>query len=397
LTVVPGPVEYYGYDDGGTPDDESDDNYLYYLRWYALYSGRDATWGEIWLYDPDFERVSEWAVPMLECVVHGWNDGLVANPNGEMHGVIIPVPVSVMGKAGTYRFVLHFYDDYADTYKNHQVKAALEVNQKYLELPIVYITGVFAGSEWYGAWCRMPSQVHKLTHRFNPAQSRGAVNFVTNNTGKGQIRAAVNGGFFTPVTQDPQDRVYMLGEVGTGKAGNWEEEEDAPYPLKRWCFGMHETGKNFGIAPMEPRPDGVHYRVARSIENAYPFGLSGIGNLSVPDTTWPVYNERVHRAAVAWDQQRGYFFLIIARAWTWEDTKKFFFSNDSGSLRDYMRKEKRTEINIANAVMLDGGGSTQFNYLRKRRNGSVAESKLHDLSDGRRITTMVHVWAFWND
>ncbi|MCS7193208.1 MAG: hypothetical protein NZ937_09550, partial [Armatimonadetes bacterium] len=31
-------------------------------------------------------------------------------------------------KAGTYRFVLHFYDDFADSYKNHQVKAALEVN-----------------------------------------------------------------------------------------------------------------------------------------------------------------------------------------------------------------------------------------------------------------------------
>ncbi|MFA0742633.1 MAG: hypothetical protein DFNUSKGM_002760, partial [Candidatus Fervidibacter sacchari] len=40
LEVVPGPVEYLGYDDGGTPDDESDDNHLYYLRWYALYSGR---------------------------------------------------------------------------------------------------------------------------------------------------------------------------------------------------------------------------------------------------------------------------------------------------------------------------------------------------------------------
>ncbi|MCS7192118.1 MAG: hypothetical protein NZ937_03935 [Armatimonadetes bacterium] len=65
---------------------------------------------------------------MLSFVVHEWNDGLIANPNGEVHGVIIPVPVSVMEKAGTYRFVLHFYDDYADSYKNHQVKAALEVN-----------------------------------------------------------------------------------------------------------------------------------------------------------------------------------------------------------------------------------------------------------------------------
>jgi hypothetical protein len=74
--------------------------------------------------------VQEWGVPMLVCVVHGWNDGLGANPDGEVHGVIIPVPVSLMEKAGTYTFVLHFYDDYADTYKNHQVKAALEVNQQ---------------------------------------------------------------------------------------------------------------------------------------------------------------------------------------------------------------------------------------------------------------------------
>ena len=100
----------------------------YYLRWYALYSGRDASYGEIWLYDPELERVKIWLVPVLQCVVHEGCDGLTANPNGETHGVIIPVPVSLMEEAGTYRFVLHFYDDYADTYKNHQVKATLEVN-----------------------------------------------------------------------------------------------------------------------------------------------------------------------------------------------------------------------------------------------------------------------------
>ncbi|MEM2368146.1 MAG: phosphodiester glycosidase family protein [Candidatus Bathyarchaeia archaeon] len=305
----------------------------------------------------------------------------------EGHGVIIPVPVSVMDKVGTYRFVLHFYDDYADSYKNHQVKAALEVNQRYLQLPIVYIHGEFAGSEWYGAWCRMPSQVHKLTHRFNPAQSRGAVNFATNNTGKGQIRAAVNGGFFT---LDKEGNVRMLGEVGTGIVGNWEE--DAPYPLRRWCFGMHEKGSNFGIALMEPRPDGVHYRVAQSIENTYPFGLSGIGNLRQRDSTWPSLDGDVHRTAVAWTR-RGYFFLIIARAWTWDDTYRFFFSNDRGSLIDYMQRQFNENISIANAVMLDGGRSTQFNYRRVRSDGHVDEEWRYDLSDGRRITTMVHVWA----
>ncbi|MEZ8218770.1 FlgD Ig-like domain-containing protein [Candidatus Fervidibacteria bacterium JGI MDM2 SSWTFF-3-K9] len=130
LSVVPGPVEYLGYDDGGTPEDESDDNHLYYLRWYALYSGRDASFGEIWLYDPELEMVKIWIVPVLQCVLHEVCDGLTANPNGEIHGVIISVPVSLMEKAGTYRFVLHFYDDYSDTYRNHRVKAALEVNQQ---------------------------------------------------------------------------------------------------------------------------------------------------------------------------------------------------------------------------------------------------------------------------
>lgn len=128
LTVVPGPVEYYGYDDGGTPDDESDDGYFYYIRWYRLMSSRDASYGEIWLYDPDFLRVASWLVPSLGCVEHGYADGLRATPEGLLHGVILRVPVSLMEKAGIYRFVLHFYDNYADSYKNHQVKAMLEVN-----------------------------------------------------------------------------------------------------------------------------------------------------------------------------------------------------------------------------------------------------------------------------
>jgi len=53
---------------------------------------------------------------------------LKAHPEGLLHGVILRVPVSVMEKAGIYRFVLHFYDDYADSYKNHLVKAMLEKN-----------------------------------------------------------------------------------------------------------------------------------------------------------------------------------------------------------------------------------------------------------------------------
>jgi hypothetical protein len=75
--------------------------------------------------------VWRWEVSALRCVEHEGCKGLTASPSGERHGVIIPVPVKVMEKVGTYRFVLHFYDDYSDSYKDHEPKPALEVNAKY--------------------------------------------------------------------------------------------------------------------------------------------------------------------------------------------------------------------------------------------------------------------------
>jgi hypothetical protein len=128
MEVIAGPIEYLGYDDGGTPDDEEDDNYLYFLRVYTLRIYRNSRYGEIWLYGPELDMVWKWEVSVLRCVEHGGCKGLTASPSGERHGVIIPVPVKVMEKVGTYRFVLHFYDDYGDSYKDHQVKPALEVN-----------------------------------------------------------------------------------------------------------------------------------------------------------------------------------------------------------------------------------------------------------------------------
>jgi hypothetical protein len=88
----------------------------------------NSRYGEIWLYGPELDMVWKWEVSVLRCVEHEGCKGLTANPSGERHGVIIPVPVKVMEKVGTYRFVLHFYDDYGDSYKDHQVKPALEVN-----------------------------------------------------------------------------------------------------------------------------------------------------------------------------------------------------------------------------------------------------------------------------
>ena len=127
-------AEYYGYDDKGT-EEEEDDDHLYFIRWYVLRDkeGRDANEGsEIWLFDPDLNLVKTWKVKELPCLEHGGEkDGLKASEEGIRHGILVAVPVSLMEKAGTYYFVLHFLDNHPDKYKDHKVKPALEMNAEH--------------------------------------------------------------------------------------------------------------------------------------------------------------------------------------------------------------------------------------------------------------------------
>jgi len=432
LTVVPGTIEYVGYDDGGTPDDESDDNHLYYLRWYALYSGRNSSWGKIWLYDPDLVKVQGWGVPMLACVVHGWNDGLVANPDGEVHGVVIPVPVSVMEKAGTYRFVLHFYDDYADSYKNHQVKVALEVNRENPWYPITYHTGTYADSKWYVAWCRAPRMVHKKT--FYDSAGTNVIGKVKDQTpkGSGRVAAGVNGGFFATLSE-------LIGEVGTDSG--WQGKT---IPWCRWAFGMDEKGWGHIIDRMkEVSPSS--YGAPETVKK-FKYGLSGIGALIYngeallvkddnrdgkvdddawfmdddndeqvdedqrdkkdndkdgkvdEDPEWPDVLSKRPRTALAWGaDEKGtrYFFLIVAENWTWNETVQFC----QNELPKLVKSEyPKIQIYIRSAVMLDGGSSVKFLWRHAPKKGEPQDKPNTDgyQSDPyRNVPTYVLVWADW--
>jgi len=180
---------------------------------------------------------------------------------------LLPIPVSLMQKAGTYYFVLHFKDSHADKYKDHQVKPALEMNQTAQQLPpIVYIHH----NNWHIAWCLPGRGVIFRTVRADPAEYCVVRDF-TSATGQSQVRAAINGGFFNiirerginapkqdPFTTDPKRKVRMVAEVGIGTKGKWEysrKEEALPAVGKgakpgRWCFGMSVKGQ-ISISPME--------------------------------------------------------------------------------------------------------------------------------------------------
>jgi hypothetical protein len=162
-------AEFAGYDNNGTPEDETDDAYLYYIRRYKLREAlvpldndgdgwenedavngfdddgdgavdedpedyqplRGASEGVIRLYYVDeLEKKAEWAIPDLFCWEHGWEDGLRTSVEGLQHTVLLEVPVSLMAKAWDYRFVISVKDSHADREKGHRQKWALERNQR---------------------------------------------------------------------------------------------------------------------------------------------------------------------------------------------------------------------------------------------------------------------------
>ena len=65
-------AEYWGYDDRETPEDETDDEHLYFIRWYVVKDNlnTNAHRGEIWLFDPELQRIGAWDLAQLPCVGH---------------------------------------------------------------------------------------------------------------------------------------------------------------------------------------------------------------------------------------------------------------------------------------------------------------------------------------
>jgi hypothetical protein len=124
-------AEYWGYDDKQTPEDETDDEHLYFIRWYVLKDSlnTNAHSGQILLFNPDLTPLYSWDITALRCLEHGEaTDGLRADSTGIKHGVIVPVPVSVMQLGGEYRFLLQTKDEHLAFDKAHRHMRAIEIN-----------------------------------------------------------------------------------------------------------------------------------------------------------------------------------------------------------------------------------------------------------------------------
>ncbi|MDW8367990.1 MAG: hypothetical protein RMK49_19285 [Abditibacteriales bacterium] len=167
-------AEYAGYDDNGTPEDESDDHHLYYIRRYKsrevpvpldndgdLWENEDAvngidddgdgavdedpvdyqplrgaSAGVIRLYDPDLQhdpQRGKWNIAHLRCSEHNAYDGLTTNVGWrwKSHTVWVRVPASALNETRTRCFVISAQDSHDDQAKGHRGKWVREAGGKW--------------------------------------------------------------------------------------------------------------------------------------------------------------------------------------------------------------------------------------------------------------------------
>lgn len=223
-----------------------------------------------------------------------------------------------------------------------------------------------------------------------------------NNAQPCEIRAAINGGFFDLET------TKMIGEVGNGTIGNWIR--GILTPKRCWCFGMTEKRTKYRVAMMkrivvkEKKKRRVYYVVAEGIEKQYPYGLSNVGVLinkgqpmSWKESDWGSVSPetKTPRTAIGFSTNPCHIFFVVSKNATWNDVVEFFI-NELPTLVKQHPLGKNLNIKIQNAIMLDGGGSTQLAYRRVDKRGNVEIDKNAPKSDGRKIVNfigaMIYCW-----
>lgn len=455
-------AEFVGERDNGTPRKPEDDLFEYYISYRLSDAGdADAIKGRIGLFNPRLERVYQWNIADLICRAHdGTHDGLNASKRGIQHTVLVRVPKKVMPPDGAYRFVLDFKDDHASRYRSQSSRWSLPVT---ILAPRYRIEGYTTG-QFRVAWCRAEAidDIVKRTLDVGWAESasrggelKGKANsgiegaarlWVMDKphrillvkrgtkqispevfgTGRGEIRAAINGGLIGLPVMQP------VGDLGVGSG--WRYFLPSPR-AGLWSFSMEASGGGFACAEVEQSPIYSYwmkckltdmYHTPKAVKDAYPYGRGAVGLLVKdgrqmnPPPWWPPVvpgaplsvDLPLQRTAIAFSDDVGngqrHFFLVSASSCTWSMMADFL-SVDGGlasSIRGMLGRKNGypSAITISRAFMLDGGTSTQFAYRAMDSGGEIVrypgKSSARDIvlaRHNRSVTDIVAVRAACGD
>ena len=344
--------------------------------------------GEVDVYDPNLTQT---ATTVL--------DSPSLTPGS--HTVSITIPL--MATDGDYVFVKSFRDNDADKDKAGRNRWTLQLNAPYKLGVITLITS----GKYHIAWCRANHPVQLRTLVPSGGSQPHAPRVWVNSTPSKHTRAAVNGGLFNVTTttfpnggaNSPAD-IRDFGEVGL--SGSWQTYE--PCPRWRCSFSMQGDLTNFP-AFLEDRMEPVRSRAgnltgiykASASSESLPYGLSRVGLLVANSVAqpclatynWPVYQSSVQRTVIATSNRTGSkgqwikgqdFFLITSSSDNWDGFANWLV--DPTGFSAVSPEFARLGVQIQLAVMLDGGGSTEFGYQRTFSNPPVTDDG-GTVSDGR--------------
>jgi len=264
---------------------------------------------------------------------------------------------------------------------------------------------------WAAVWCKLdlgPGLVSStVTTAFRGPRVRVA-DFVEQTVTPGvegaSYSAGINGGFFfydpLDLTCDA-DCLALQGFVGTGTSpwacGNPTRE--LPNGGNRWGFGLSGTGPFHGIE--HDLDTGSSYLPGLEIQSM-PYGMNNVGLLFLAgaaqrDASWAAVDEDRARSLMVWSRDGRDLFLVVfafdnlLSGATWDETVQFLKTSFLQAVRI-----RRPLFEIGDAVMLDGGTSTQLSFVRRVGDpdrGNPIERKSWPSPLAKCVPTLVHASA----
>lgn len=280
--------------------------------------------------------------------------------------------------------------------------------------PMEVIEGNYNGNDWTAVWNKLDLGTNNVSakNKTEFIASRTMVqNFVTQSLPADGVNgvsysAAINGNFF--YSGAPTDCSQIVGFEGNGttpwSCGN--PDKSLSNAGQRYGFGIN-TAQPGHIIERDVDENGG-YHPGHTIEQM-PYGLNNIGALVLNgvgqqgDSDWPYYNTHRCRSLLVWSKDQKHLFILIIGypLWDpltgtnaglkWSETVDFVKTG----FRDAVRK-KLPDFDVGDAVMLDGGTSSQLSYRRVQKGKSPKQQDWWDhngVSDSRLVPTMVHTYA----
>jgi len=284
--------------------------------------------------------------------------------------------------------------------------------------PMEVITGTYNGNDWAAVWSKLdlgPANVSAKNETDFKSGWTDIKNYVIQTAPVGgnkgvRYSAAINGNFFFFLGSD-KTCTSIKGFVGRG-ASPWDcgtfTKNLGSDGGNRWGFGVTTNGPQH-VTGHDVEDASGYYPTNTVQQSPYGYGMNNVSFLFAngapqDDATWPYHDNRKARSLLVWSKDQKHLFMIVVAypVWnpltgtnaglTWSDTIDFVRT----SLKAAVGK-KLPNFDIGDAIMLDGGSSTQLSFRKVSgdlSNGGTLDQQQWEAQPYHKdVPDLVHTYA----